>query len=65
MRFIDIEGKERDGKNFEIVEHENGIFIHAIIVGKTNEWPQFYPLKEFTEKNPRLFDGLGNLILER
>ena len=43
----------------------NGIFIHAIIVGKTNEWPQFYPLKEFTEKNPRLFDGLGNLILER
>jgi len=64
MKFIDNEGKERNGENFKMVEHENGNFIECNIIGNDRTWNNFYPLQEFTENNPRMFDGLGKLIVE-
>lgn len=62
-RITDLNDKERFADNIKLINIEGREFIKVLIIGNNRDWDQFYPLQEFKEKNPMMFDGLGNLVL--
>ena len=59
---IDSEGKTREVEEMKLINLEGHDFVKVLIIGKTREWDQYYPLAEFKENNPMWFDGLGRLV---
>lgn len=67
-KIIDCNGKERNAKSVKVIQHEfrNALtdsdnevlgeleYAEVVIIGKSREWTEWYPLDEFREKNPDL-----------